>query len=136
MMIATLTLEALKSNFLFSSEFNFHVKDIGDAHEKSSIFKDDGYTSFLNTLSLYFPSPGLIVQSNLLLAMLIPQQLTLLMNNSLVINPVNTGHLKNGGRDTVRYTEDKWPLQNLFYGLRAKFASVIQPFGNYTTSLL
>ncbi|HGA8632194.1 TPA: hypothetical protein ACITOM_004496, partial [Salmonella enterica subsp. enterica serovar Mississippi] len=42
-MIATLTLEALKSNFLFSSEFNFHVKDIGDAHEKSSIFKDDGY---------------------------------------------------------------------------------------------
>ncbi|MGG5964938.1 hypothetical protein ACQSED_25555, partial [Salmonella enterica] len=24
-------------------EFNFHVKDIGDVHEKSSIFKDDGY---------------------------------------------------------------------------------------------
>ncbi|EBB1562566.1 hypothetical protein CG885_27355 [Salmonella enterica] len=37
-------MEALKSNFLFSSEFNFHVKDIGDVHEKSSIFKDDGYT--------------------------------------------------------------------------------------------
>lgn len=49
------------------------------------------------------------------------------MNNSLVINPVNVGHLKNGARDTVRYTEDKWPLQNLSYGLRAKFASVIQP---------
>ncbi|MGG5962733.1 hypothetical protein ACQSED_13695, partial [Salmonella enterica] len=26
-------------------EFNFHVKDIGDVHEKSSIFKDDGYKS-------------------------------------------------------------------------------------------
>ncbi|ECA5828774.1 hypothetical protein EL832_24760 [Salmonella enterica subsp. enterica serovar Hvittingfoss] len=68
--------------------------------------------------------------------MLIPQQLTLLMNNSLVINSVNADCLKNGARDTVRYTEDKWPLQNLSYGLRAKFASVIQLFGNYTTSLL
>lgn len=47
------------------------------------------------------------------------------MNNSLVINPVNAGHLKNGARDTVRYTEDKWPLQKLSYGLRAKFVSVI-----------
>ncbi|EDN4227956.1 hypothetical protein AIH01_004600 [Salmonella enterica subsp. enterica serovar Pomona] len=44
--------------------------------------------------------------------------------------------MKNGARDTVRYTEDEWPLQNLSYGLRAKVASVIQPFGNYTTSLL
>ncbi|EAM2984918.1 hypothetical protein CCR71_26790 [Salmonella enterica] len=42
-MIATLTLKALRSNFLFSSGFNFHAKDIGDIHGKSSMFNDDGY---------------------------------------------------------------------------------------------
>ncbi|EDX0373997.1 hypothetical protein GTL21_004753 [Salmonella enterica] len=52
------------------------------------------------------------------------------MNNHLVINLVNAGSLKNGTRDTVRYTEDEWPLQNLSYGLKAKVDSVIQPFGN------
>ncbi|EAA6839123.1 hypothetical protein EA576_23710 [Salmonella enterica subsp. enterica serovar Give] len=82
------------------------------------------------------PLSSLIAQSNLLLAMSIPQQTTFFMNNPLVINLVNAGSLKNGARDTVRYTEDEWPLQNLSYGLRAKVASVIQPFGNYTTSLL
>ncbi|CBJ91071.1 hypothetical protein XNC1_3017 [Xenorhabdus nematophila ATCC 19061] len=37
-----------------------------------------------------------------------------------------------GARDTVRYTEDEWLLQNLSYWLMAKVAPVIQPSGYYT----
>ncbi|CDH23960.1 hypothetical protein ACR71G_22570 [Xenorhabdus bovienii] len=34
-----------------------------------------------------------------------------------------------GARDTVRYTEDEWLLQNLSYWLMAKIAPVTQPSG-------
>lgn len=47
------------------------------------------------------------------------------MSNPLVINLVNVGSLKNGVRDTVRYNENEWPLQNLSYRLGANVASVI-----------
>ncbi|AYL85564.1 hypothetical protein P727_07050 [Salmonella enterica subsp. enterica serovar Enteritidis str. SHSE001] len=42
-LIAACTMEEFKFCLLSGGEFNFHVKDIGDVHEKSSIFKDDGY---------------------------------------------------------------------------------------------
>ncbi|HAF2129176.1 TPA: hypothetical protein G9F27_003378 [Salmonella enterica] len=37
-------MEEFKFCLLSGGEFNFHVKDIGNVHEKSSIFNDDGYS--------------------------------------------------------------------------------------------
>ncbi|HFV9916686.1 TPA: hypothetical protein ACIBU8_004718, partial [Salmonella enterica subsp. diarizonae serovar 61:l,v:z35] len=55
------------------------------------------------------------------------------MNNPLIINLFNADSMIKGARDNIQYTKDEWLLQNLSYGLKAKVASVIQPFGNYTT---
>lgn len=45
-LISTCTMEEFRFCLLSGGELNFHVKDIGDIHEKSGIFKDDGYNIF------------------------------------------------------------------------------------------
>lgn len=50
-LIAACTMEEFKFGSLPGGEFNCHVKDIGNVHEKSSIFNDDRYiASWLKAL--------------------------------------------------------------------------------------